>query len=318
MDFSVIGSGRWGSFLAWYLHRGAHRVVLYGRPGSARAARLAATRSNGILTLPPGIELTDSLERALAAEVVLISIPSQSLRGLMAELRAAGLTAGKLLVLCMKGLETGTGKRLSQVAAEGGAGRVAVWLGPGHVQEFVREVPNCMVIDAGREADKRLLVDALSGELIRFYYGEDMIGNEVGAAAKNVVGLAAGMLDGFGLGSLKGALMSRGTREYARLVAALGGNPNSAYGLCHLGDYEATVFSRHSRNRMFGERFVKGEAYDELAEGCHTASALMELGRATGVELPISEAVYRILYEGLDPLRALDALFSRRLKQEFN
>lgn len=319
MNVSVIGNGRWGSFLAWYLDRQGHKTALYGRPGSARTRQFEATRQNGMLELPPTVELTSELGRVLADEVILISVPSQNLRGLMEQLRAAG-AAGKLFVLCMKGLEMGSGKRLSTVAAEaaGEENRMAVWLGPGHVQEFVRGVPNCMVIDAFAEADKRMLVDALTGELIRFYYGEDMIGNEVGAAAKNVVGIAAGMLDGYGLTSLKGALMSRGTREYARLIMALGGNELSAYGLCHLGDYEATVFSRHSHNRRYGECFVTGQPFEGLAEGCYTVKALMALREQTRVELPISEAVYRILYEDLEPRAALNALFSRSIKQEFS
>ena len=145
----------------------------------------------------------------------------------------------------MKGLEAATGKRLSTIVKEelGEDTPVAVWLGPGHVQEFTAGVPNCMVLDSQDEALQEELITAFSSQLIRFYYGRDMIGNEIGGASKNVIGIAAGMLDGLGLSSLKGALMSRGTREIARLIKALGGNELSAYGLCHLGDYEATVFS---------------------------------------------------------------------------
>lgn len=143
----------------------------------------------------------------------MISIGSQGLQGLMDQLRPLAL-GDKIFVLCMKGLEQGTGRRLSQIAQENldPSNAVAVWLGPGHVQEFYRGIPNCMVIDSSREDVKRLLVRSFSSDLIRFYYGEDLIGNEVGAAAKNVVGIAAGFLDGKGLSSLKGALMSRGTR----------------------------------------------------------------------------------------------------------
>jgi glycerol-3-phosphate dehydrogenase (NAD(P)+) len=121
-----------------------------------------------------------------------------------------------------------------------------------------------MVIDSKDEKTKHELVEAFSSDLIRFYYGTDLIGNEVGAAAKNVIGIAAGMLDGLGLTTLKGALMSRGTREVARLISAMGGNELSAYGLCHLGDYEATVFSEHSQNRRFGEMFIKGNPTGSL------------------------------------------------------
>ena len=174
-----------------------------------------------------------------------------------------------------------------------------------------------MVIDSGNEEVKEKLVQEFSGGLIRFYFGTDMIGNEIGAAAKNVVGIAAGMLDGAGLSSLKGALMARGAREIARLIKALGGSELSAYGLCHLGDYEATVFSKHSHNRRYGEAFIKGEEFKSLAEGYYTVKALVEMGEKYGIDLPICNAVYAILYEKADPANTLDALFKRDMKSEF-
>ena len=315
LRITVIGAGRWGTFLAWYADRLGHSVRLFGRESSPRFQALASTRSNGLVELPERVELVSALGGD--SDVVLVSVSSQSLRAALSE--HAGALRGKPLVLCMKGLEMESGKRLSQIACEAlGPGQpVAVWLGPGHVQEFTRGVPNCMVIDSGDEALKAMLVDALSGELIRFYYGRDLIGSEIGAAAKNVVGVAAGILDGLHLSTLKGALMSRGTREVARLIQALGGNELSAYGLCHLGDYEATVFSPYSHNRRYGECLVTGEPYRELAEGVYTAKALMTLEAQTGVELPISNAVYRVLYEGADIRQALGSLFDRSLKMEF-
>jgi glycerol-3-phosphate dehydrogenase (NAD(P)+) len=195
--------------------------------------------------------------------------------------------------------------------------KVAVWLGPGHVQEYLSNIPNCMVIDSEEDEVKERLVREFSSDLIRFYYGCDLIGNEVGAAAKNVIGIAAGMLDGLGLTTLKGALMSRGTREIARLIKAMGGNELSAYGLCHLGDYQATVFSEFSHNRKFGECFVKGESYGDLAEGYYTVRALTELSESYQVELPICQAVFEILYQNKDIKTILEQLFARNLKNEF-
>lgn len=219
MKLSVIGCGRWGTFLAWYLERSGSEVTLYGRKGSKRMEQLLSTRSNGMTALPPSVRLTQDLPTALQTDTLVISVGSQSLRGLLREI--APWAAGKLrLVLCMKGLETGTGKRLSTIVKEelGEGTPVAVWLGPGHVQEFTAGIPNCMVIDSEDEALKEELISAFSSQLIRFYYGRDLIGNEIGGASKNVIGIAAGMLDGLGLSSLKGALMSRGTREIARLI----------------------------------------------------------------------------------------------------
>ena len=318
MKATVIGCGRWGSFIAWYLHEIGHEVTLYGREGSARLEDFRQTRTNGMVTLAADVRLTSDMDEALSSSLVCISIGSQGLSALMREIAARGV-AGRTFVLCMKGIEVTTHRRLSQIAQEavGACNDVAVWLGPGHVQEFVAGVPNCMVIDSQSEQVKRRLVEQLSGDLIRFYYGTDLIGNEIGAASKNVIGIAAGMLDGMGVSSLKGALMSRGTREIARLIDAMGGSGVSAYGLCHLGDYEATVFSPYSHNRRFGEAFVRGEPYSELAEGYYTVRALTAMAAERGVELPICQAVYAVLYDGADVREQMNKLFTRSLKREF-
>lgn len=319
MKITVIGCGRWGSLITWYLDRLGHEVTLYGRAGSANMRRFLETRSNSLLTLPESVRLSTSLSVTQACDVLIISIDSQGLRALLEQELAPLNLQNKVIVLCMKGIEITTGKRLSEVVDETmhPSNRTAVWLGPGHVQEFYAGIPNCMVIDSNDAATKQRLIDAFSGELIRFYYGQDLIGNELGAAAKNVIGIAAGFLDGMRLSTLKGALMSRGTREVARLIEAMGGNPVSAYGLCHLGDYEATVFSPYSHNRKFGECFIRGETFDALAEGYYTVAALKRLSEAHGVELPICETVYRILYEKADFHLEMDALFHRDLKSEF-
>lgn len=318
MRITVIGCGRWGSLLTWYLDRIGHEVTLYGRATSRHMQRFLSTRRNDLLILPESVKLSTELSAVNDAEVIVISVDSQGLRSLLGELSALAIRE-KTVVLCMKGIEIATGKRLSEVATEclHPTCRVAVWLGPGHVQEFYAGIPNCMVIDSADEETKLELVNAFSSDLIRLYYGEDLIGNEIGAAAKNVIGIAAGMLDGYELSSLKGALMARGAREVSRLIRAMGGNELSAYGLCHLGDYEATVFSRFSHNRRFGEAFVRGESFDALAEGYYTVRALMTLEETYGTELPICRAVYRVLYEGEQPQDALNGLFGRQLKNEF-
>ena len=316
---SVIGCGRWGAFIAKYLSDLGHTVTLYGRPGSRRMEELIETHRNALMELPAAVKLETSLSAALdGAGILVVSIPSQGLRSLLKEV-AASSDLPKTLVLCMKGLEIGSGKRLSTVAKEelGDRAKVAVWIGPGHVQAFCAGIPNCMVIDSDDEGTKKTLVDAFSGDLIRFYYGQDLVGNEIGAAAKNVVGIAAGFLDGLGLPSLKGALMSRGTREIARLIEAVGGNPTSAYGLCHLGDYEATLFSPYSHNRRYGEAFARGESFGELAEGYYTVRALSALADKTGVDLPICRAVEDVLYHGATLTDCIKRLFARSLKNEF-
>ena len=318
MKIAVVGCGRWGSLITWYLDRQGHELTLYGRESSPHMNRFLRERKNDLLTLPQKIKLTTDISMLSDAQIIVISIASQGLRGFMEEIRSLNLK-NKIFVLCMKGIEIGSGKRLSEVAKENtdSSNSIAVWLGPGHVQEFYAGIPNCMVIDSDDQKVKHMLVDEFSGDLIRFYYGTDLIGNEIGAAAKNVIGIAAGILDGMKLSTLKGALMARGTREIGRLISAMGGNELSAYGLCHLGDYEATVFSPYSHNRMFGESLVRGEKCDFLAEGYYTVWALNELADKYGVELPICRSVYGVLYENADINNGFAALFHRSLKEEF-
>lgn len=318
MKISVIGCGRWGTFLAWYLNKNGHEVALLGRKSSEKFKRLKSERRNDVVELNESILLSNDFEKeTLKAELIVISIASQQLRSLAKRLAGFEGIKEKTIVLCMKGLEKETGKRLSEIIREEiGTDKVAVWVGPGHVQEFVREIPNCMVIDSENTSVRDSLIKALSGGLIRFYVGCDMIGNEIGAASKNVVGIAAGMLDGLKMSCLKGALMSRGTNEIGRLIEAMGGNRNSVYGLAHLGDYQATVFSQFSHNRTYGEKFVTHSDYKDLAEGVDTTKALKLLGEKYNVELPIVESVYQVLFEGKDALTTVKSLFLRDIKKE--
>ncbi|WP_053984176.1 NAD(P)H-dependent glycerol-3-phosphate dehydrogenase [Niameybacter massiliensis] len=320
MNVSVLGCGRWGSFLAWYTNRVGHDVMLWGRPGSKNLESLRLERKNEYLELPETIKFTDSLEEAVeSAEIIIISISAQQLRSFLQTVSALPHIDEKIFLLCMKGLEAGTGKRLTQVFKEEmGAGcHVGVWLGPGHVQDFTKGIPNCMVIGSDEIEVTKKTVEAFNSELIRFYYGQDLIGNEIGAATKNVMGIAAGMLDGAGYSSLKGALMARGTRELSRIIRAMGGNDLTIYGLSHLGDYEATLFSPHSNNRRFGEDYVKGIPFTKLAEGVATIEALHHLSEVYDVELPICSALYAILFEHKETSKVLVDLFLRPVKFEF-
>lgn len=315
---TVIGPGRWGSFIAYYLQTIGHNVTLYGRQDSPQMKQLLDHRQNDYLHLPKDLKLEIDLDKALEAPIIVISINSQNLRDLLKEINAKNIH-DKTFVLCMKGIEISSQKRLSEIVDEEISfdHKVACWIGPGHPQEFVKGNPNAMVIDSN---DRQLvldLIDEFSSPLIRFYVGEDLIGNEIGAAAKNVMGIAAGLLDGIHLSSLKGALMSRGCAEVSRLIRAMGGNPLSAYGLCHLGDYEATVFSKYSNNRAFGEAFIRQEPFEKLAEGYYTTQAMVKLGETYEVDLPITKAVYEITIEKKDPQEVLRRLFLRSTKAEF-
>lgn len=325
MNISVLGCGRWGSFIAWYLCNRGYDVYLWGPPGGKSYEILKNTGANEYVALDSRIRLTCDLNEAVrGADVIVVSISSQGLRGFMREVLACDVGSADF-VLCMKGIEADTGCRLSEILVQSGVSpdRIAVWVGPGHIQAFTQGIPNCMVIDSASETLKRKLADGFRSDLIRFYYGSDLIGTEIGAAAKNVVGIVAGVLDGCGYASLKGALMARGAREVARLIRAMGGNELSAYGLAHLGDYEATLFSEYSHNRRYGEMLVRGETFEKLAEGVPTAAAMKRLGEKYGVDLPITGAVYDLCYgEGEGDCRTrcmalLARLFARDTKTEF-
>ena len=325
MRISVLGCGRWGSFIAWYLANHGNDVYSWGPEDDYSYQVLRDTGKNEYVRLDSSIHLTCDLQAAVDhAEVIIISISSQGLRGFMEKILACG-GKDKIFVLCMKGIEVSTGCRLSEVVVQSGVSpdNVAVWVGPGHIQAFTQGIPNAMVIDSQNEALKRRLADSFRSDLIRFYYGTDLIGTEIGAAAKNVMGIVAGVLDGCGYGALKGALMARGAREVARLIKAMGGNELSAYGLAHLGDYEATLFSPYSHNRGYGEMIVQGEKFPKLAEGVPTSAAMKKLGEKYGVDLPLTNAVYQLCYGEEDCSyrqrcdKLLQQLFARETKTEF-
>ncbi len=329
MKISVLGCGRWGSFIAWYQATVLkNKVISWGPEGDYSYEILKSTGKNEYVELDKSIELTCDLGRAVSAsDIIIISISSQGLRGFMKKVAAFDIT-GKIFVLCMKGIEEATGKRLSEVMLGSGVkkDKIAVWVGPGHIQAFTQGIPNCMVVDSYDPELKRYIADNFKSNLIRFYYGNDIVGTEIGAAAKNVLGIAAGVLDGSGFVSLKGPLMARGAYEVGRLIKAMGGEFNSAYGLAHLGDYETTLFSEYSHNRRYGEMMARGTKFDKLAEGVMTAKAMKELGDSCGVELPITNAVYEACFlshcfDGGDGAKTcmeiILKLFDRVTKSEF-
>ena len=329
MKVSVLGCGRWGSFIAWYQATVLkNEVVSWGPEGDYSYEILKTTGKNEYVELDKSIRLTCDLEYALAAsDIIIISISSQGLRGFMQKITAYPVK-DKIFVLCMKGIEESTGKRLSEVLTESGIekNKIAVWVGPGHIQAFTQGIPNCMVIDSYDEKLKRFIADNFKSNLIRFYYGNDIIGSEIGAAAKNVLGIAAGVLDGSGYVSLKGPLMARGAYEVGKLIKAMGGEFNSAYGLAHLGDYETTLFSEYSHNRKYGEMMAHGARFEKLAEGVMTAKAMKELGDKYNLELPITNAVYEACFlshafESGDGakncMKIILKLFERQTKSEF-
>lgn len=320
MNFTLLGCGRWGSFIAWYLNKNGNNVTVWGRTGDPIVENLINTRKNEYVEFPDSIEITTNLEIALdKSEYIIISISAQAVRNLMENVSKIDSYKNKKFILCMKGIEESTGKRLSEVLIEFGVdpNNIAVWVGPGHIQAFVSGVPSVMIIDSYNKDLSLELTKMLRTELIRFYQGSDIIGSEIGAAAKNVMGIAAGLLDGMNYSTLKGGLMARGTFEISKLIEACGGDPKSAYGLCHLGDYEATLFSKYSHNRMWGEMFARGEEFEKLAEGVATSAALLKLAEKVGIEIPITKAVNEVINNKITKQDAIKELFIRENLIEF-
>lgn len=319
-SISVIGCGRWGSFLSWYLAKYcAKNVILYGRELSNDYNRLLATRKNDYLTLPDNIELTSNISDILVNNIIVISIGCQNLRNLAKQLNNYDLN-NKILVLAMKGLEQDTCKRLSEIIKEEIKQqyvKTCVLLGPGHVQDYLKNVPSCAVIDSAYNESKQYIANVFNSNLMRVYCGNDLIGNEVGAALKNVIGIAAGILDGLNWHGLKGALMTRGTLEVGRIIDKFGGNHNSAYGLAHLGDYEATLFSTNSHNRQFGENFILNKNFDKLAEGYYTLKAVYSFSLKNDIYIPICESLYNLIYNKANLEQVIHNLFDKPIKQEF-
>ncbi|MDD2840370.1 MAG: hypothetical protein PHY80_04590 [Rickettsiales bacterium] len=318
---SVIGCGRWGTFLAWYLveYRKIGEILLYGLETSRTFQDLRDKKQNEYLALPNEVKLTSNLKQTLENKYIIISIDAQNLKNLSKELNKFNLE-GKTFILAMKGIDVESKERLSQIMLKNISQniRIAVLLGPGHVEDYTKGIPNCAVIDGIGDEVKKDVVELMRTPLMRLYYGTDLIGNEIGGAYKNVIGIAAGILDGLGWNSLKGALMARSVAEVSKFIEKLGGNPHSACGLAFLGDFEATLFSNHSNNRRFGELFVKGEKTDKNCEGFYTLKAVYEMSKDLKLDMPITNALYDIIYDK-KPLKAgLDNLFGRDLKKEFN
>jgi glycerol-3-phosphate dehydrogenase (NAD(P)+) len=297
MNISILGCGRWGSFLAWYFSRIGLEVVLWGREASLKMQMLKDTRSNDYLTLPHNVQLTTSLCSALDfSNEVIIAIEGQNTRTLMEEIDKVHHFSNTF-ILCMKGLENETNKRLSEVAEEYVCDRskLAVWVGPGQPKSLINGIPTCMIVDSWDIILKNRLSDLFSSSLIKLYPGDDMIGNEVSSAAKNVIGIAAGMLDGLGQTPLKGLLMVIGTQEIAGLIQVLGGNYQTAYGLACLGDFQASLFSEHSNSVNFGVSFARNRVFDKYTPGVYTAKAISKLIDTKKISLPLLSAVDDII-----------------------
>ncbi len=327
---AVFGAGAWGTALAAVAVRAGRETTLWGRD-AAVVAQIARERRNGRylddIPLPEGLNATtDAATAGQGAQVALLVAPSRALREVAA--LAHGVLAPEVpVVVAAKGVEHGSGKLMTDIAAEAAPGRtVAVLSGPSFADEVARDMPTAVVIASGCAAGETpetcvaaRLALTLGSETFRPWFSDDVIGVEVGGAVKNVIAIACGMAQGAGFGlNARAALITRGLDEIKNLAHALGGRRETVTGLSGMGDLALTASDPKSRNFAFGLRLGGGEAPDpaKLVEGAPNAISITDLARARGVEMPICEAVRSVVHDGADFNATFRALWTRPIEAE--
>ncbi len=276
--------------------------------------------------LPKEVVVSNSIETCLKeAAGVVMAVPSSAIRS--TALTAKPFLNPKSWIVCVsKGLEPKTHLRLSEVLSQSlpPGTPIGVLSGPSHAEEVARKMPTTVVAASYDLALAEKIQSVFHADFFRVYTSPDLLGVELGASLKNVIAIAAGILDGLGLGdNTKAALMTRGLYEMTRLGVALGANPQTFAGLAGIGDLMVTCISRHSRNRLLGEKIGQGKSLEQalkemtmVAEGMNTAKAALDLALTVGVEIPITQEVYNVMFEGKKPSDAVKSLLNRSPKPE--
>ena len=327
---AVFGTGSWGTAYAAILADAGAEVRMWGR----RAEVVDQITHGHVntdylpdLVLPHTVSATtDPAEAVEGADIVVLAVPSQTLRANLA-VWAGLLPADAAIVSLMKGVELGTTKRMSEVITEAGGvppERVAVVSGPNLAREIAAHQPAASVVASVDPVTAELVADACATSYFRPYTNADVIGTELGGAVKNVVALAVGMAEGMGMGdNTKATIITRGLAETARLGVALGADPATFAGLAGVGDLIATCMSPLSRNHTFGVNLGRGMSLQEVvavtrqtAEGVKSCEAILELARSHGIDVPIVENVVAIVHDGASPSKVAEILMSRARKAE--
>ncbi len=326
---AVAGNGGWGTALAVSLARRGVPVRLWGMEGDY-VRETARSRENpkylpGV-RLPAGVLVTaDFAEASEGAALVVSAVPTQFLRATWRRLLRGDGSGGAPILSVSKGIEVRTLKRPSEILREvAGPRGLAALMGPSHAEEVGRGLPAAVVAASDDTALAKAVQATLSSDRLRVYTNGDLVGVELAAALKNVIAVAAGISDGLGFGdNARAAILTRGMAEIARLGAALGASRATFAGLAGIGDLVTTCNSRHSRNRAVGERIGRGErlpdilaSMEQVAEGVATTKSARALARRIGLEMPITEEVYRVLFRGKSPERAVTSLMLRAGKGE--
>lgn len=326
---AILGDGAWGTAIALLLAEDpAHRVRLW----SAREenGRLLQERRENVrllpgVPIPPAIQLTTDIRQAAAeADLWVAAIPTVYLRASLTRIVPVVQERPPVLSL-IKGLENGTFLRPTEILSQIlGIEKTAVLSGPSHAEETSRGLPASVVVASGDQELARWIQQLFSTERFRVYTNSDPVGVELAGALKNIIGIAAGINDGLGLGdNAKSALLTRGLVEMTRFGVALGAQARTFTGLAGLGDLITTCISPHGRNHRLGQRLARGERWSDIqaamtmiAEGAFTARSVQERAGQMGIDMPITTEVYRVLYESKDPRTAVTELMLREPKGE--
>ena len=326
---AVLGAGSWGTALAIHLARAGHTVRLWARD-EALADRLIAARVNASylpgIDLPPDVRPTASIDTALAdSHIVVVAVPSHGLRGVVRR-SLPSIPPHALIVSAAKGLEAESHERMSQVIEGETAGQfpVAVLSGPSFATEVARGLPAAVLVASSDPHTASRVQEQFRGPGLRLYASDDVVGVEIGGALKNVIAIAAGVVEGLGLGhNAMAALITRGLAEITRLACAEGARRDTLAGLSGLGDLVVTCTGDLSRNRHVGMELGKGRKLSQIlsemhmvAEGVRTTGAALALGARHGIELPIAAQMSAVLEERSSPLEAVETLMGRRQRAE--
>lgn len=326
-NISVLGAGSWGLALALILNENKHNVTIWCYDENEKNAILAHRENKRCLPgikIPLEIAITTSMEEAVAnKDFVISAVPSKAIRTTM-ESAKPYLAAETCIVNVSKGIEQSTRYRLSQVINDVVDNKVVVLTGPSHAEEVARHMPTTVVVSSVDMEAATKVQDLFMTDYFRVYTNPDIIGVELGGALKNVIALAAGVVEGFGYGdNTKAALITRGMAEITRLGIAMGGDPMTFSGLTGMGDLIVTCTSGHSRNRRAGELIGQGYSLEEatkkvnmVVEGVPTTQAGYSLMKEYNVEMPILNAIYKGLFESHDVKEAILELMQRDKKME--
>jgi glycerol-3-phosphate dehydrogenase (NAD(P)+) len=331
IQVSVIGGGSWGTALTVLLARAGRHVTLWKR-NQAEAEEMTKTRENRTylpgIVIPANVTITSDLQAAVTASSnLIIAVPSQPLREVVESLKPY-VTADYKVLSIAKGLEVHTLLRMTQVLAQVlpylPSGQLAQLAGPNHAEEAGAGLPTTAVVAATDLNVAEKWQEILMMPTLRVYTNHDVVGVELGSSLKQIIAIAAGICDGLGYGdNTKAALLTRGLAEIARLGVALGAQPLTFAGLSGMGDLIVTCTSKHSRNARAGQMIAKGYTVSQVQsatrmviEGIPTCQAAVELARRVGVEMPITNAVHQVLFEGRDPRTAVHELMMRGPKAE--